>query len=410
MKLTRLAICVTGAAWFGLVFAGMPRTVKADGPTPAASISTLTDNISNAKTPSDVIAAYAKATAAAGDGDVNLEQAFISRMVSLGAPELADAQAQDLSGRSDSGLPWAVLAHNDAQKNQLDAAIANISQGVKASPSNEFVARTAGEIVAWYDAQPRDAKISGDTRQTADEVRKLMSSRRPYAQAYDDVQKAYGPQDENQGTQVVVANGTLGDLAAFSGNHGYGPYASTPMAMFYAAPYVAFSNYSYGYQPWGPRIYSSGAFARLGDRAPFPTPTIGADVRYLRTPTPNNGFVLLCDAGDISYFPAYYPPVYAGYYGTPFVYSGGFYPGVAGGFYGSGFAVGGAGGYGYSGRSFSRGGYSAGRLPSRMGGFRLNNGPAGTTPFQPMSTPFQPVTTPGAQPFMMGGRPGFRSR
>ena len=70
------------------------------GAAPAATPTTNpADSIRQAADPSAAVAAFVVA-AKADPQNTDIEQAFVHRMVELGAPELADAQARDLTNRN----------------------------------------------------------------------------------------------------------------------------------------------------------------------------------------------------------------------------------------------------------------------------------------------------------------------
>src|SRR5260221_9689 len=67
--------------------------------------------IERAPDPSSAVAAYARGAPLDRDG-VTLERAYIQRLVTLGLPEMAEAQARDLSQRRpDDGVAMAVVAY-----------------------------------------------------------------------------------------------------------------------------------------------------------------------------------------------------------------------------------------------------------------------------------------------------------
>src|SRR5262245_19019611 len=79
--------------------------------------------IQQAGDPSAVIAAYANGTAV-NRADPMLYEAYVSRMVDLGLPELAYHQAQTLTTLgSNSGLAYGVIAYVDARRGEMDEAI-----------------------------------------------------------------------------------------------------------------------------------------------------------------------------------------------------------------------------------------------------------------------------------------------
>src|SRR3954469_4033017 len=124
----------------------------------AASAAPLGDEgaiqaIQQAPDPSAVVAAYSSGLAGKGN-DPKLDEAYVSRMVDLGLPELAYHQALSLiTLEPENGLAWAVVAHVDARRTQMDDAVNAINRAGELAPDIPFVQRTAGEILAWYDLQ-----------------------------------------------------------------------------------------------------------------------------------------------------------------------------------------------------------------------------------------------------------------
>src|SRR5262245_36202408 len=105
--------CLSISAW--MAFLMLPSLVLATDAPELAPISTLVQRIHEAPTASDTVAAYVRAVAIAG-GDLSIRQAYLVRMVELQQPEMAEAQARELIGRTQGGLPWAILAYVEAQR------------------------------------------------------------------------------------------------------------------------------------------------------------------------------------------------------------------------------------------------------------------------------------------------------
>src|SRR4051794_19815665 len=127
MRLPRFVASATLAVG---MLAGPPAAFAADPPQPApgdVTVAPVPPNpvanrppidpaidplsaIKRAPDPSAVVEAYARARAGAAD-PVALEQAYVTRLVALGLPELAESQARDLTHRHpDDGVAWAVVA------------------------------------------------------------------------------------------------------------------------------------------------------------------------------------------------------------------------------------------------------------------------------------------------------------
>jgi len=158
---------------------------------PPASLSTLLDAIRAAPGPSQVISAYAHAVTHSSE-QMLIDQAFVSRMVELGFPSLAEAQATSLIRHSSrDGLAWAVLAFANAQREQLQPAIMHIAQATDAMPHHPFVMRTAAQIVAWYEALSDDQKCQTvDAAHQIADIRRSLGSRATFVHAYEQAAQA----------------------------------------------------------------------------------------------------------------------------------------------------------------------------------------------------------------------------
>src|SRR3954452_842620 len=120
--------------------------------------------IREARDPSAAINAYANAiTQANGRAEdiVAAEDALVRQMVSFGLPEMADTQAQDLVARDPkNGVAWAVAAHLAAKRGDPSAALSQVEVAAERSPDDPFVQRTAGQVLAWFDARADQSKVS----------------------------------------------------------------------------------------------------------------------------------------------------------------------------------------------------------------------------------------------------------
>src|SRR6266404_2692332 len=115
--------------------------------------------VQQAPDPSAAIAAYAKGLTI-DRNNPRLYDAYVSRMVDLGLPEMAYHQAQTLTTlQSNNGLAWGVVAYVDARRGQMPEAISAINLAGQFAPDNKFVEHTAGEIVAWYDLKADKANL-----------------------------------------------------------------------------------------------------------------------------------------------------------------------------------------------------------------------------------------------------------
>jgi len=153
--------------------------------------------VQQAPDPSAAIAAYANGFAI-DRNNPRLYDAYVSRMVDLGLPEMAYHQAQTLTTlQSNNGLAWGVVAYVDARRTQMPEAIAAINLAGQFAPDNTFVQHTAGELVAWYDLKADKTKIPDNTKDGLGKVRTLIDKRPAFTEAYAAAQKAYQSQASN---------------------------------------------------------------------------------------------------------------------------------------------------------------------------------------------------------------------
>jgi len=156
--------------------------------------------IQQASDPSAVVAAYANGIAV-DPNDPKLHEAYITRMVDLGLPEMAYHQAQTLTTlESNNGLGWGVLAYVDARRGNMSDAISAITLGVQFAPENKFVEQTAGEVIAWYDLKADKSQLADNTKDAVAKIRGLVEQRTAFTESYAAAKKAY----EGQSTSSTV--------------------------------------------------------------------------------------------------------------------------------------------------------------------------------------------------------------
>jgi len=177
--------------------------------------------IQQAADPSAVVAAYANGTAANPD-DPKLDEAYVARMVDLGLPEMSYHQAQTLTTRqTNNGLAWAVVAYVDARRGDMVEAISAINLAGQFAPDHQFVARTAGELIAWYDSKADKTKIPDNAKDGLAKVRNALDKQPAFTDAYNTAIKAYQAQTSSQA-------GAMGGPAA--PETAQGQYAPAPQA------------------------------------------------------------------------------------------------------------------------------------------------------------------------------------
>ena len=159
---------------FLLVGISLPFLATADVPA-TQTADTAIQAIQQAADPSAAVAAYASGYAV-DRNNPKLHEAYVSRMVDLGLPELAYHQAQTLTTLNpNNGLAWGVVAYVDARRLDMTAAISSINLAGPLAPDNKFVVHTAGEILAWYDFKADKTTIPDNAKSGLDKVRTQFS-------------------------------------------------------------------------------------------------------------------------------------------------------------------------------------------------------------------------------------------
>lgn len=248
-SLTRLVVC-------GLVLAIENGVCAA----PVAPADAAIQAIQQAPDPSAVITAYANAFAQERNSP-ELYNAYVSRMVDLGLPEMAYHQAQTLTAlQSDNGLGWGVVAYVDARRAQMPEAIAAINLAGQYAPDDKFIQHTAGELVAWYDLKADKSTLSDNAKAGLARIRQLLDQRPDFADAYSTAQKAYQSETSTAPVVQMPANPAPQNMSApqatitpDAGSYEVAPLGyDVPVAPFYSPDYGYAPDYSGLYLDWGP--------------------------------------------------------------------------------------------------------------------------------------------------------------
>lgn len=174
-----------------------------------ARLTPLVQSIQQAETASEAVDAYAAALSEAPDGGVLFEETYMRRMIELGAPHLAEAQAEDLLSRNpENGLAWAVLAYSSGAANDTSAALAEIATAMNFAPNDEFVQRTAGQLIAWYDVLGKPDELPDkELRDALEHIRADFKGRQAFAAAYNAAREVYegGGGEPVAGAEVEAA-------------------------------------------------------------------------------------------------------------------------------------------------------------------------------------------------------------
>jgi hypothetical protein len=246
---TWLKISLGLLVWAGVLASAFSRPAVSQ----PNNVNAVIQAIEQASDPSAVVAAYASGLAFAIN-DPAIHQAYVSRMVDMGLPEMAYHQAQTLTTlQPNNGLAWGVVAYVDARRGQMVEAISAINLAGQFAPSNKFVARTAGEIIAWYDVKADKSKVSEGAKAGLTRVRALLDKDAAYTQAYATARQAYQTQSSAEtnpyGPAGTTNNPQLYAPQAVVGQNGAMAYAGPPVEGAYGPDYYP------SYYDWSPDYY-----------------------------------------------------------------------------------------------------------------------------------------------------------
>ncbi len=200
--------------------------------------------IEQAPDASAAVAAYAGAIAT-NPGDIRVDQAYIKRMVELGQPQLADHQAQAVVAKTpDFALAWAVESYSNAQRGNMADSLQQIVEAHRRSPTDPFVLKTAGELMAWYDRN-KSLPVGEDLREAIAKMREDVVKQAEYRQAYQD---AYNQQQDFAAAPAPSVEAQSPPLPppVYQSSPSYYPPPIWPVAPLYGTP----SYDLYSYSPW----------------------------------------------------------------------------------------------------------------------------------------------------------------
>lgn len=230
---------------------------------PADQIQSAIESMQQANDPSSIVAAYARG-AAVNPSSPELLGAYVSRMVTIGLPDAAFQQAQQLVDLDpNNGLAWGVLSYRAARQGQMAEALADIAQAGNRAQNDPFVQTIAGQLLAWYDTNK--PAVSDSLRNSLDQMRKAMSGQRVFADAYraarqDLKQTSTGQSQQEQG-RAQPSGAPASQPASGSLFAGQYPYAQPPSDYGYQ---YAYPDTIYGQTPYFGSDYYPPAVADYG--------------------------------------------------------------------------------------------------------------------------------------------------
>ena len=160
-----------------------------------ASVAHVVRAIHATSDPGGIMKAYA-AGMAIDDNDTSLHWACVYRLVALDMPYMAEQAAKRLTALvPDNALAWAVLAWTAAAEDDMTRAVTQIVTAGQCQQNHAFIARTAGEIFAWYDQQEDKPAIPEVVLAGMAQLRDEWQDIAAYKNSYRQAEAFYAEQD-----------------------------------------------------------------------------------------------------------------------------------------------------------------------------------------------------------------------
>jgi hypothetical protein len=260
------------------------RSPKEKKPDQSELLATYIRTVEQAPDPSAAIMAYANGYAI-DRSSIKLEGAYVGRMVDFGLPEMAFHQARRLvSLDPTNGTAWGVLAYVNAKQAQMPDALFSMVQAVQWSPKSGFVHRTAGELLAWYDRNAAQVKITDSLKQSLERLRKGLGDVKAFNDSYSRAKAALEKNAREQPTSSSrpASQAVGGEYTDPSDEYSEEPttpappsvtYVYPPDATYVYPPYDAYGGWPGVYAPefavppywwWPTGVFCGAAFVPCG--------------------------------------------------------------------------------------------------------------------------------------------------
>ncbi len=132
--------------------------------------------------------AYARA-AAIDRNNVGLHEAQMRKMMKLGQPLAAYYPAKALNSLApENALAWGITGYYESRKGNFDDALRNMLTSLEFDITNTSVLYNAGELVAWYEFETNQPRLSDRQKRIMDKLKENMHDLQEFSQGYE---KAY---------------------------------------------------------------------------------------------------------------------------------------------------------------------------------------------------------------------------
>jgi hypothetical protein len=188
----------------------LPAAPGAAAPSPAPSTSPEMLPFLKAIREANTVAAAAEAYTGGGAIDrrnVELNQAYLRRLLQLGQPQTAGIPAAVLASIPVSdGMACGVVGYNCARQNDLPRALTSTMQAAGLLSDDNSIQGNLGQLVAWYEGA-KTFKLSATDQGSLDRLKTILASKPAYAAGYEAIKGAFDKQADgnSQGQQKVAA-------------------------------------------------------------------------------------------------------------------------------------------------------------------------------------------------------------
>lgn len=152
------------------------------------------DEVRNAPDPSSAVEAYSRARERLTH-DAAAEHEYMHKMIEFGLPELTEKQARSVAERRPrDGTPRAVMAYMAARRGNDAEAFAEIVIADRLEHHDDFIERTAGQLVAWLDTRAVKRSIPRQTLADVERMRERLNHHPVFRDAYWRARRVYEDQ------------------------------------------------------------------------------------------------------------------------------------------------------------------------------------------------------------------------
>ena len=154
--------------------------------------------IKTEKDPSVVLRAYTRACSL-DRMNMQLNSAYMRRMLQLGRPQAAYVSAKILSNQDvDAGLAWAMIGYTMGRAGNYRESIAATARALEFNSDDESIMNNAGQLAAWFDNAKFPPKVGDREKRILARLAPKFKKSKSYTDAYTRVSTMYATSKQDR--------------------------------------------------------------------------------------------------------------------------------------------------------------------------------------------------------------------